>query len=333
MISIKRLMKVNEQETLEAYRRTSALLMQAMALHSVEGEPAEFDMFRNTVNELLVKVNEPEQPSDVLIAAGAAARALQEYSRRTTQFMKAQSVELQAIIAMLTRTMSEVSSGSESSIKRLQEIEQKLSKAGQIDDLRTLKLRMADCLDAVRDEAAHRKREADRLVDTMRADIETARQKKSAVLQAPVDTSTGLLSRVEAEAALKSAAASDKPAYVAVFVLGRVQAINSRFGHAMAEKVMGFFLDSVRSALASDDRVFRWNEASYLAILEREDCLEHVRREIGRHLFRKSEQTFEFENRAVVVPISAASLIVPVSAHALSATLAELDAFASRTAA
>ena len=127
----------------------------------MEGEIADTETFRRTLTDLAVRAAQDSSPQEVLIAAGQAASTINEYGRQTTQFFKAQTNELQSMVAMaLTRTMSQISTSSEQSISHLQEIERTLACAAVIDDLRTLKIRMSECLETVRTECMRQKQES-----------------------------------------------------------------------------------------------------------------------------------------------------------------------------
>jgi GGDEF domain-containing protein len=331
MISLKRLMLANDDDLLEAYRRTAVLLMQSIALHSVEGEAAEHQSFSATITELANGITDKTAAPDVLISAGAVSKTLQEYNRHTSQYIKAQSIELQTMIGMLTRTMSEISTSGDRSIGRLQEIEKKLAKTAMIDDLRTLKLRMSECLEAVREESVRQKEVTTQVVGDLKTGITKAAEQKSAMLEQNDDPVTGLPSRAHAEAELKRLAGTSARVYAGIFVVDRMQAINSRFGHAIGDHVMMFYLQRLTAALSAADKIFKWADSSYMAILERQEGLDNTRRELGQHLFQKWDRPFELGSRSVVLPISATWLLVEASGRSAAKTIAEIDGFVSKS--
>jgi GGDEF domain-containing protein len=331
MISLKRWMQSDGEEALDAYRRTTALLLQSIALHSVEGEAGEYENFRATVTEIIKGISDDTPPAEVLIAAGTASKTLQEYGRRTTKFIKAQGIELQSIINMLTQTMSDVSGASERSISRLQDIERKLAKAAMIDDLRTLKLRMSECLDAVREECTHQKNESSQMVSDLRSVMSNAEEQRSAMLEHQPDPVTGLPARAVAEGELRKASTSSKRIYAGIFIVDRMNAINSRFGHAIGDKVLTFYAQRLTEALSASDRVFKWGDSSFLAIVERQEALDNTRRELGHYLYRKWDRPFELGARSIVLPISATWLLVEASGRSASKAIAEIDGFVART--
>ncbi len=330
MISLKRLMLSNEEDLLEAYRRTTVLLMQSIALHSVQGDEAEHRSFSAAITELANGITGKTAAPDVLISAGAVSKTLQEYNRHTSQYVKAQSFELQTMIGMLTRTMSEISTRGDRSIQRLQEIERELAKTALIDDLRTLKLRMSECLDAVREESARQKEVTSRAMCDLKCEMASAAEQKSAMLEQNDDPVTGLPLRGHAEAELKRVSSMSTRIYAGIFVVDRIQAINSRFGHAIGDRVMMFYLQRLTAALSAADKTFKWADSSYLAILQREEGLDNTRRELGQHLFQKWDRPFELGARSVVLPISATWLLVEASGRTAVKTIAEIDGFVAK---
>ena len=91
----------------------------------------------------------------------------------------------------------------------------------------------------------------------------------------------------------------------------------------------------VRTGLLPDEtdyghlamKLFRWSEASFVALLERKEAGEQVRREIARLLSRRLEQTFEMVGRSVVLPITSTWTIVPLFESGYAQSLSKLDAF------
>src|SRR5262245_45210229 len=102
MMSIKRYLGSSDKESIEAYERMAQLLLQAIGLHAVEGERADYDSFRAAIADLQKSLAEDGSPSNVLVSTGTAVKAMQEYNRRTSNFIRARGTELQGIVGMLT---------------------------------------------------------------------------------------------------------------------------------------------------------------------------------------------------------------------------------------
>ena len=120
MVSIKRHISIGEEEA--AFRGVIDLLLNGIAAQSVQGDRAEYEAFQNNMQRIQESAEAEESPDALLVIAGSAVQALEDYSQQTTSFIRRQGAELQSIISMLTRTVISIGAGSDRSVQRLQEI-------------------------------------------------------------------------------------------------------------------------------------------------------------------------------------------------------------------
>src|SRR5581483_4346966 len=188
----------------------------------------------------------PQLPdAEALVAAGFAASAMQDYSRRTTRFIKAQNLELQAIIAMLVENVIDLGPPNGRSIPVLRDLGSNLGKASMLEEIQTLTPRFSECLDAIRIEAGQRRRAVTPAREP-RSSEEPAAVAESGISQELIphlDPATKLPVRAEAEAAIREMMQNGKDAFAVIFIVERVHAINTRFGCSVGDQVMLAFLE------------------------------------------------------------------------------------------
>ncbi len=302
-------------------------------MHAVDGDRVDMDSFQATIAGVQTSLELNPSPENILVATGLTVGALQSYNRRTSMLMGAKSVELQAIVGMLTQTMSRIVIGSETSIARLQELQKDIEHAVMIEDVRTLKNRLSFCLESISGEVARQRDESSRAISELK---QCLRESQPATPADPLavaealkncDPVTGLLQRPEAEAAIAAACEDRSHMYAGLFVLDRIHSINARFGHPIGDKALVFFLQYLSQALTPTDRVFRWSDGSFLALMERSEAADHVRRDIGRSLARRTEQTFNIGDRSVVLPVSSTWVVAALFERGYRENLQKLDAF------
>src|SRR6266567_4309993 len=119
MISIKKFLSDDSRETAEAYERMSLMLLQAIGLHAVEGDRADYDMLRCAIADLQKSLTEDPSPANILVTTGAAVKLMQNYNRRTSHILSARSLELQTMVGMLTGAISQIASTSQTSVSCL----------------------------------------------------------------------------------------------------------------------------------------------------------------------------------------------------------------------
>ncbi|HEX4592770.1 MAG TPA: diguanylate cyclase [Bryobacteraceae bacterium] len=310
-----------------AYRRIIGLFLQGIALHAVEGDKTDYDRFRFDIDNFAKQIGPDTPMSELLVAVGGALRAMEDYNRRTSKVIHRQNSELQKMVSMLTQTVITIGASGESSVTKLQDIEKSIEHARMLEDMQVLKLRLGECLKAVREEALRQKTDGQNTLEILRKELEFSQDRVGSVA-APMelDASTGLPNKKEALKAIQAVVESPQNKFLAIAVVSRVQAVNARFGYAVGDSVLATFAEHFRKNLGAQDQVFRWHGPAVIALLEREERLEKVRDEIRRFAEAKLEKTAEIGNRTVLLPISASWSIFLV-APPMEDLLKKMEAF------
>ncbi len=330
MISLRKFWTAAEQEADPAgVARVVGLLIQGIALHAVEGDPLEYQMFRHEMQVQIEAVEANPPAAELLVSIGAILQALEGYNSRTTRHLRMQGTELYHMITMLTRTVETLGAGSEKSVGQLREIEGKIEKTSGIEDVRVLKLRLGECLDGIRVEAERQKADSSRAAASLQEEIRSSQERITAAGAGPVlDPTTGVPARAAAAAALAEWVLSPKPPYAALFVVDRIQLLNSRFGYEVGDRVLKTYLEELRIHLPPGDQIFRWSGPAFLALLNRPDTIEKVREQLRFALQGKIERNFELSKRTVLLSITATWTVFPVTPP-LEGLIGRLDAFLS----
>jgi GGDEF domain-containing protein len=314
MISLRKFWTADDPANDVDMRRVVRLLMQGIGLHSVEGDPADHQKFRQDLQKLQDEVEASPSTAKLMVSTGSTLKTLEDYNQRTTRYMHMQGTELQHMIAMLTRTVAELGSSSQKAVLRLQEIETKLAKAPVIDDVRLLTLRMEECLQGIRQEAERQKLDSAHTTVTLTQEIQSTQDRIRAAGKGPAaDPSTGLRARAAAVAAMGEAALNPQPGYAALFIVDRVPLINARLGYAAGDQILKFYLEELHGRLPIADQLFRWSGPAFLALLDRKGRIDSVREQLNLAAPKKLERTIELPNRTVLVSITANFAVFPIT--------------------
>ncbi len=327
MISIGKYIRTRKGQLEQSLRHIIQLLLQGIQHHVVEGDSLDYEQFRSGLQVLADKISEQTPPAELLVISGATLKGLKDYSERTTRFVRAQGLELQRMISMLTQTVMSIGSTSELASSRLQEIEKQLERASMIEDVRIVRLKLSQCLESIREEADRQRQEASNTIASLNQEIqESGGRAATAFLQPDIDPVTGLPNIPSALAVFKEAAQSRGPFFVATLVADRVQLINSRFGYAVGDEMLRAICAEIRKGLSAQDRLFRWRGPSILALLERSESLERVRMELSRIASFKLEKMVDIGTRSVLLPVSACWTVFPMMAP-VSLLATKIDEF------
>jgi GGDEF domain-containing protein len=311
----------------EAYRRIISLFLQGIGLHAVEGDKADHDRFRADIDKCLATLS-PETPvSELLVVVGGALRAMEDYNQRTSKFVRRQNTELQHMLSMLTQTIITIGSSSEHSVSRLQSIEKSIESTQAVEDIQILKLRLSECLEAVRDESVRQKQDGQVALQSLKQELESSQELMGSFKIRPdLDAATGLAGKGEADRAIRAALESPQGKFLVIAVCNRVQAVNARFGYAVGDRILGAFAEQFKKGLSARDKIYRWQGPTLVALLERAERIERVRAEVRQFADVRLDKTTEVGQRTVLIPISAIWTIFPV-APPLDAFLRQVEAF------
>jgi GGDEF domain-containing protein len=322
MISIKRYFMPPPKE-LDKALQVIHRLVKGIGRYAIDAGKSEFDQFQAEMDSYasLVQVHDPER--DLHAISGAVLNTLEAYHRRTSRLMRAQSEELQSIVTMLSDTIVKIGGTNDDTTARLQDLEKQLVQASAVDDVRTLKVCLADCLQSVRDEMESNRSQSALTIHTLKSQLDGTSER----LEHPSagrDAVTDLPNAVAAEAALAIAAQEPSRYYVAVFVVNRVQLINARFGHAVGDEVMNVARDHLAGSLA--DTLYRWRGPSLMMLLQRSGQLEEVRMSLHRIASCKLQKNVDLGSRSALLPVTLAWTVFPMLPSARQVTQ-KADAF------
>jgi GGDEF domain-containing protein len=144
----------------------------------------------------------------------------------------------------------------------------------------------------------------------------------------PADELTGLPVRARAIELISAACESEQPAFVAIIVIDRLQAVNAALGIEAGDQLLRYFSGYVQRSLASGDQLFRWTGASILALVLRPTKIETLREEVRYLLEQKLEYTVRTPTRSVRLPVTARWALYPTMASS-RLLIQRMDAFAS----
>lgn len=315
LTTLKAYLTGTEEESM--FRRVISLLLQGIALHAVEGDQSDYDRFRNDFERIQAPLGKNSSGQELLVAAGAANQALADYGQRTTRFIRQQGAVLHNMISMLTQTMVSIGAGSESSAEHLQAIEKELAHAVLIEDVQTLKVRLADCLKNLREEVVRQKAQAQAQARQIQQHVDHAHDciNDPPEVDGEIDSTTGLRTRSAAKTAFHAALQTPGRKYVVAAVVNCIQSVNRRFGYGVGDHLLKTFSDLFGATLAKTDRLFRWRGPAFVALLEREESINAVQAEIRRISSKRVEGVLEV-GEGVLLPVSASWLVLALDSSA-----------------
>ena len=142
------------------------------------------------------------------------------------------------------------------------------------------------------------------------------------------DALTGLPGRDDAEDVLAGICQDGRRAFAVVFCIDRFRAMEARFGRPAAEEVILFYSVHLAQGLTAGDQLFRWSGPAFLAVIERPNSIEAVRRETASLASVRLEKVLHVRARTALVIVSAAWNVLPVpGALSLDQLVRQIDSF------
>jgi diguanylate cyclase (GGDEF)-like protein len=293
-------------------------LLKAIRDHAVLGTPAGRERFQQGLGELNRRMVGTDDEEELIMIAGAAHQALRQFESETNAYWQNQTTELQAIVTTMTTALTEFAERNSQSAGRLVELEHSLEKISSIEDLREIRHKIQECVATLRAEhQSHR--------ETQHLLAQTLPARGSRTGDDPV---TGLLSRQAAEEAIAREMEGSRNACLALFVIHRIQQVNSRYGHAVGDSMLNTFLQHLAANLRPVDQLFRWSGPAFLALVRRGQHLDTVAVEMRRIASHKVDIELEIRDRSIMVPLSASVSVIGLNRTiTLQAVCTELEQF------
>ncbi len=358
MVSIKKHLNAQQSrdELNEALLRFTVLVLESIRLHAITGDGADYERFQADILRLEETFATPPSPDEVLIAAGAVSKTLDDYAHSSSRFLKQQKHELQTIVAALTQTLGTVANASERTIGRMAEIKAQLEKADVIEDIRRLKARLTECLETVYEESVRQHDEAARAANQLQetagnrgrgaapvaaggvtgAAAEPTEGNHAALASAlrPAvagsNNSGGDSSEREAvERVLATVLNKSEESWVGLFKIERANLLVSRFGPPVFEEVVTFVRQRLSSGLSSL-RQYRWDQSAILALLQSQQDIKLIRRKINELFAERLVMNFDLGKREVMLPIGCQWTVLPcLPHHSAHVLIQQIEAFLS----
>jgi hypothetical protein len=363
MVSIKRHLNAQQSrdELNEALLRFTVLVLESIRLHAITGDGADHEKFQADILRLEETFATPPSPNEVLIAAGAVSKTLDDYAHSSSRFLNQRKHELQTIVAALAETLGTVAHASERTIGRLEEIKKQLEKADVIEDIRRLKARLTECLETVHEESVRQQTEAARAADQLQETAgiceafgagegsppaaaggvagpaaESSEGNHAMPASAPRPVVAGLndsggeaRERETVEKVLATVLTQSEESWVGLFKIERANLLMSRFGPPVFEEVVTFVQQRLSAGLNSF-RQYRWDQSAILALLQSHQDIKLIRRKINELFAERLVMNFDLGRREVMLPIGCQWTVLPcLPHHSAHVLIQQIEAFLS----
>ena len=324
LISIKRYLDLSSGD---AYKRMLELLVEIVTEHAIDIDRSECERFKSEVSKIQERFGSDSTAEEFSLAVGAVGQAIERHNRSVTNLVRRQGGELQNMVSMLTQTIKSLGSASDISARNLETIAVQLKRASALEDIFQLRLRLSECLKNVRDEASRQRNDTQGTLQVLKQELASSQQRLSHHgIETDVDRVTGFAGRSAAEVAIHEALESPESRYIAVAVLGKMQALNSRFGYAVGDEVLCEFAARVAGRLCSRASFFRWSGPAIVGILLRSEPLHVIRAEVTRVVEAPISKSITSGEQNAFITTSATSLVLPMEAP-VNELVARIDSF------
>jgi GGDEF domain-containing protein len=300
----------------EALRRMIFLFLKAVEDSAIPGDKIDFEQFRTDIRSMSEKLVHDPGADDILILAGQFSATFKDYCERTSRFLSIRSAEYQKMVSMFTETVSSLTASGERSVVNLKSIEQQIERATIIEDIRTLRLRLGQCLGTIREEIRHQESLSAELLDRVARSTEnnrTASECGADLSSEPkYDPVTGFPMQKEAEAALLKALQSDHASFAIPIVAKGADKIYAHLGNDVGDDFLHKFSERLRFLSNKGDRIFRWHGPSFVALVKRSTTVTEVKRELGHLSMVRFDDPIEVGERITWLPVSASWSVIAV---------------------
>lgn len=322
---------------LDAWKQLGCMLFEASPEQPLE-------VLRQRLQEAGAARKDDTGGPQVLIDAGALARAIERYTTQFQQGTDSRMEVMRGLLLTLIGHLESVHTGA-GDFAQLAQIRDHLDAACR-EDLDLVPEMLSRCLSSLKQDFVEKQKAEEVLMAEFCDQVKlleqstgtatsltsgTHRGTTPAVLSDPC---TGLPSKAEAEAALRRAAGSPQ-LYVAVFYVHRMHLVNARFGENVGNEILLFCSQHIATSLVRpSDSLFRWTGPAFVAILERADSPVVVATEVRRLVSAPLSRFFDNSSRTMYLPIKLSAETIPAASQTHAAVVDLVGQFvhhASRT--
>jgi hypothetical protein len=148
------------------------ILLHAVEAHCVPGDQADREEFQADIRSLREAFVQPSA-AVMLVAAGSAENMIAEYNQRAVRFLRMHTAEMRKAVAKLIEVLAAISSGQESSIARLRDLEHRLAKAPSMKEVATSGAQLSESLDGIRADAVRWRERTEQVLSELRHKVES----------------------------------------------------------------------------------------------------------------------------------------------------------------
>jgi GGDEF domain-containing protein len=298
LMSVKRYLTPLEEAT--AYRKVVSMLLDGVATNALNLDPEAFQRFRDQIGELRQEMASDTTVESLMSHAGKVVQVVGDYARETNGLLNGQLAEMHNMIATLVHapTGPNGNDGPEG------------TPVSAMQSVSILKARLQESLDSVLEEAAQTKAEPGGVAQALKPEV---LRKPGPAHGSDLDPITELPCEAAARTQFLAALHSGETRHVAVFVLESAQRINLRFGRATGDDVVRELKRYVASQLQPGDCMFRWPGPAIVALLSTTEPFDKVRARMKRFLDKSIERDFDVNGRSVLISLTIAWSVYPVS--------------------
>ncbi len=309
-----------------AWQALACGVLEAIAIHSVRLDNASYDPFRQAISQIVELLTNNPNSSALVVAAGTACRRIEGYKRDTQQSLDRFVGEVHEMTKLLMSSANEVVDESHDSETTLRRMQERIGETVSAEDWNAVKRELTDTLNRLQEQSARRKKTTAKIVSAVQeravmtqkylASVSARvaaesnalrfahRPEPAASREAPdgnqtgvtadatqlLDVVTGLFNKMSFEEAILTTEAPRKGMYLAVFYIQAMEHINAHYGDKVGDDALLYCIQTLTMRLLRPtDRLFRWRGPLLCALVEREDSLPAVRREITSQLDRRIE--------------------------------------------
>jgi GGDEF domain-containing protein len=311
----------HSNEQVSVMFRVIQLLLEGCALHSVEFDSVKHAAFRTSIREIANRFQQDADPKNLVTLVGDINKTVRTYNHVVERFIQELSVEKQQAVKLLAQSLLRVCQASEQSAQTLREIENELASASELDDMRKLRAKMAECVASICQEAdAHEARYRE-----LKEHIS-----QSSTLLEPRDQVTGLGALKSANFRIQELSSGASPAHVMAFFLKNIDVVNRRFGFAAGDDVLRRFSLYLAKHLRGTDHLFRWRGPCFVIVTDRIASSDVIHAEAKDIALRGPDQEVESGGKSMLIRLIAATATFPIPKGQGASELSEkIDQFAA----
>ncbi len=285
-----------------------SLLMESIGKHAIEDDPDDLQRFQDAV---AIEVERARSADQARAAVEAVIELMAKHNDSVKSDHRAYASELAKAMRMMVETIGHVSKSSQAAVHQLAVIEKNLEEVTASNDATKLRSKLGVCLKMIREQSETIQAHTEEQMGVLKSFVAASAvgQQQAAMFEQPVDSVTGLPTRMFAEKLIQERLHNKTDCMVGMVAINRFSGLKGRFGQVAVDDLVKTVAKQLAQRLPEATTLCRWSTNSFVAITDIVSSYAEASQQWRKVNGLKVEKQIDDETRTALVVLNTTVMV------------------------